>query len=87
MHLGVLVNNRRATCAETCSRQAMHLNQLETVTAALEAAAAPPPCSKGCLCHGCFHVATWQDKPVDCKLVHQCNQLKDALDCKKRGAM
>eukprot|EP00439_Symbiodinium_sp_Y106_P050215 s5030_g6.t1 len=38
---------------------AMHLNQLETVTAALEAAA---------------------DKPVDCKLVHQCNQLKDKLE-------
>ncbi|CAJ1380292.1 unnamed protein product [Effrenium voratum] len=39
--------------------QAMHLNQLETVTAALEAAA---------------------DKPVDCKLVHQCNQLKEKLE-------
>jgi len=38
---------------------AMHLNQLETVTAALEAAA---------------------DKPVDCKLVHQCNQLKEKLE-------
>eukprot|EP00434_Breviolum_minutum_P016722 symbB.v1.2.014745.t1/scaffold1081.1/size139474/2 len=38
---------------------AMHLNQLDTVTAALEAAA---------------------DKPVDCKLVHQCNQLKEKLE-------
>ena len=39
--------------------KAMHLNQLETVTAALEAAA---------------------DRPVDCKLVHQCNQLKEKLE-------
>lgn len=38
---------------------ATHLNQLDTVTAALEAAA---------------------DKPVDCKLVHQCNQLKEKLE-------
>ncbi|CAK9076292.1 unnamed protein product [Durusdinium trenchii] len=38
---------------------AMHLNQLDTVTAALEAAA---------------------DRPVDCKLVHQCNQLKEKLE-------
>eukprot|EP00933_Yihiella_yeosuensis_P039227 TRINITY_DN33170_c0_g1_i1.p1 TRINITY_DN33170_c0_g1~~TRINITY_DN33170_c0_g1_i1.p1 ORF type:complete len:501 (-),score=141.43 TRINITY_DN33170_c0_g1_i1:82-1584(-) len=39
--------------------QAMHLNQLETVTAALEAAG---------------------DKPVDCKLVHQCSQVKAKLE-------
>jgi len=47
------------TEAEHQLSQAMHLNQLETITAALAAA---------------------EDKPVDCKLVHQCRQVKAKLE-------
>lgn len=45
--------------AEHQLNHAMHLNQLETITAALAAA---------------------EDKPVDCKLVHQCSQVKAKLE-------
>jgi len=45
--------------AEHQLSNAMHLNQLETITAALAAA---------------------EDKPVDCKLVHQCRQVKAKLE-------
>jgi len=45
--------------AEHQLNHAMHLNQLETVDAALTAAG---------------------DKPVDCKLVHQCTQMKAKLE-------
>jgi len=45
--------------AEHQLSNAMHLNQLETVTAALAAA---------------------EDKPVDCKLVHQCHMVKEKLE-------
>mmetsp|Transcript_81686 Transcript_81686/g.142070 ORF Transcript_81686/g.142070 Transcript_81686/m.142070 type:complete len:501 (-) Transcript_81686:128-1630(-) len=45
--------------AEHQLTNAMHLNQLETITAALAAA---------------------EDKPVDCKLVHQCRQVKAKLE-------
>merc|ERR1711865_571892 len=45
--------------AEHQLSNAMHLSQLETITAALAAA---------------------EDKPVDCKLVHQCRQVKAKLE-------
>lgn len=45
--------------AENQLNQAMHLNQLDVITAALDAAA---------------------DKPVDCKLVYQCSQVKAKLE-------
>eukprot|EP00747_Dinoflagellata_sp_TGD_P162464 gnl/TRDRNA2_/TRDRNA2_180111_c0_seq1.p1 gnl/TRDRNA2_/TRDRNA2_180111_c0~~gnl/TRDRNA2_/TRDRNA2_180111_c0_seq1.p1 ORF type:complete len:502 (+),score=157.56 gnl/TRDRNA2_/TRDRNA2_180111_c0_seq1:103-1608(+) len=45
--------------AEHQLNHAMHLNQLETITAALGAA---------------------EDKPVDCKLVHKCSQVKAKLE-------
>lgn len=45
--------------AEHQLTNAMHLNQLETITAAL---------------------ADAEDKPVDCKLVHQCRQVKAKLE-------
>lgn len=45
--------------AEHQLNHAMHLNQLETITAALAAA---------------------EGKPVDCKLVHQCSQVKAKLE-------
>merc|ERR1719454_1787915 len=45
--------------AERNLENALHLNQLETITAALAAA---------------------EDKPVDCKLLHKCLQLKAKLE-------
>jgi hypothetical protein len=45
--------------AESHLSNAMHLNQLETITSALAAA---------------------EDKPVDCKLVHQCRLVKAKLE-------
>jgi len=72
--------------------KATHLNQLDTVTAALEAAAAGNKVALMCkfaTIYNCVQRSSawclpFKDKPVDCKLVHQCNQLKDFACSKNR---